>query len=936
MKVFEFAKEIGIETILLMDKIREWKLPVKSHMASLDEETMTAIKTKLEEEKEATQPKKKAKTKAAATDTPKAKKATVETKTVTKAVTVKTLKKTASIEPEAEEAAPVTKKIIKKKAVAPAPAAEPEVVEADKNVSSDTLNAVREKRTVVTKKAPIAGGAGMMVRRKAGDATGVTVVTEPKIEEQTEDESNFTDSDSSESERSATGEVAASLEEKTDASVPAAPPKKRNIIGRMDLSKARPMNTQSSGSASGDRNNPRPSATNTRNIRTGFFAPTPFVDDPARGAGAADEDRKDKFKDKRPVAPKEKEKEEEVVVFNAADFRKREVIFQPKKKKQGLKGDMKKTQITTPKASKRIIKVENTMTVSELANAMGLKAPVLVKKLMQGGVMATMNTSIDFDTISLMVTEFGFEAVNVHKTADDILKSLSKENADIDLIKRPPVVTVMGHVDHGKTSLLDAIRKANVASGEAGGITQHIGAYQVQVEGGELVTFIDTPGHEAFTAMRARGANVTDIAIIVVAADDGVMPQTAEAINHAKAAEVPIIIAVNKIDKPGGNVDRIKQQLTEFQIVPEEWGGTNIFCEVSALKKTGVKELLEQILLVAEVEDLKANPNRPATGVVIEARLDKGRGTVATVLVKDGTLKVGNHIVVGKVAGRVRNMLNDVGVSIKEAGPGMPVEIMGLSGNPLAGDTLDVVLDEADAVRVVEARVKEDTKQIATGKDAVSLEQLFAKVQKGDTRELNVVVKADVSGSVEALKGMLEKASTDIVKVKIIHSSVGAVSESDVLLASTSNALILAFNVRPDTSALRSSKDRNVEIKTYSIIYELLDDVKKAMTGLLKPIVKEVIQGRAEIREVFGVPKIGNIAGCTVVLGKITRSDSCRIIRDGKVAYEGKFSSLRRFKDDVKEVANGFECGISIENYNDIKVGDTIEAFTIEETAGQL
>jgi translation initiation factor IF-2 len=436
--------------------------------------------------------------------------------------------------------------------------------------------------------------------------------------------------------------------------------------------------------------------------------------------------------------------------------------------------------------------------------------------------------------------------------------------------------------------------------------------------------------------MRARGANATDIAIIVVAADDGVMPQTAEAINHAKAAEVPIIIAVNKIDKPGANVERIKQQLTEFEIVPEEWGGSNIFCEVSALKNTGIKELLEQILLVAEVEDLKANPERSGTGLVIESRLEKGRGVVATLLVRDGTVRVGDSIVVGQVPGRVRGMLNDRGEQVKEAKPGDPVEMMGLPESALAGDRFDIVEDEEVARHVAELRKAELMKPQATGKDSMTLEQLFAKVQKGQVLELNVVLKADVMGSLEALKGMLEKAATSEVKVKIVHAHVGGISESDVLLAATSGGIVLGFNVRPDTTAMRIAKERHVEIKTYTIIYELLDDVKKAMSGLLKPTLKEVVNGRAEVREVFSVPNIGNIAGCHVSDGKITRSDQCRLLRDGKIIYTGKFASLRRFKDDVREVASGFECGIGIENFNDIKVGDTIEAFIIEEIAKQL
>ncbi|OFZ19067.1 MAG: translation initiation factor IF-2 [Bdellovibrionales bacterium RBG_16_40_8] len=649
-------------------------------------------------------------------------------------------------------------------------------------------------------------------------------------------------------------------------------------------------------------------------------------------AESYEEERRREEKKKKPAAAKE----EEVQIFNAADFRKREVIFQPKKKKVALRGETKKTQITTPKASKRIIKVEKAMSVNELAMAMGVKVSLLIKTLMNNGVTANINTALDFDTISLITPEFNFEAENIYLTPEQMIDAAAFGELKAESIVRAPVVTVMGHVDHGKTSLLDTIRKANVVAKEAGGITQHIGAYKVKLDDGKEITFLDTPGHEAFTQMRARGANVTDIAIIVVAADDGVMPQTAEAINHAKAAQVPIVIAINKIDKPGANVDRIKQQLTEYEIVSEAWGGSNIFCEVSATKKIGIKELLEQVLLVAEVEDLKANAQRSGTGIVIEARLDKGRGPVATLLVQDGTIRTGDNIVVGSVAGRVRAMINDRGEQTNAAGPSDPVEIIGLSESVFAGDRFDVVKDESAARAIAEVRKKDAEKSVPTGKDAVTLEDLFAKIQKGKVLELNVVLKADVTGSLEALRGMLEKAGTDEVKVKTIHSHVGGISESDVLLASTSGGVVLGFNVRPDTKALQIAKERNVEIKTYTIIYELLDDVKKAMGGLLKPTLKETVTGRAEVREVFTVPKVGNIAGCSVVDGKVTRSYQCRLLRDGTIIYTGKPSSLKRFKDDVREVASGFECGIGIENFNDIKVGDIIETFTVEEIARKL
>jgi translation initiation factor IF-2 len=627
-------------------------------------------------------------------------------------------------------------------------------------------------------------------------------------------------------------------------------------------------------------------------------------------------------------------REEEQKVFTATEFRKREVIFQPKKKKAVTSREAKKTQVTTPAAHKRVVRVFGSIKVSQLAADIGVKAPVLIKKLMGEGVTATMNSDLDFDTVALIVPEFGWEAQNVKQTPQELEQAAASGDLNAELVARPAVVTIMGHVDHGKTTLLDTIRKARVAAGEAGGITQHIGAYSVTVNKHDI-TFIDTPGHEAFTAMRARGANVTDIAIIVVAADDGLMPQTAEAINHAKAAGVPIIIAVNKMDKPGANPDRIKQQLTEFELVPEEWGGTTIFVPVSALKGEGIKELLEQILLVAEVQELKANPKRSATGTVIESRMEKGRGSVASVLVKDGTLEVGQILVAGTVVGRVRSMMNDQGKQVKSVGPGYPVEVLGLPTPPLAGDRFDVAKDDETAQKLAEARVAE-RKVEETPASKLTLDQLFAKVKAGDVKELSLILKTDVAGSLEAVRGMIDKLATDEVKVKIIHAAVGGITESDVLLASTAHGLVVGFNVRPDTSAARMAKEKGVEIKSYTIIYELVDDLKKAMSGLLAPQVVEKVQGRAEVRNTFVVPKVGTIAGCAVVDGKIGRNNQARLIRDGKIIFDSKISSLKRFKDDAREVASGFECGIGLENYNDVKVGDVIEAYIKEEVVRNL
>jgi translation initiation factor IF-2 len=483
---------------------------------------------------------------------------------------------------------------------------------------------------------------------------------------------------------------------------------------------------------------------------------------------------------------------------------------------------------------------------------------------------------------------------------------------------------------------LDAIRNADVAAGEAGGITQHIGAYSVTLEDGHLITFLDTPGHEAFTAMRARGANATDIAIIVVAADDGMMPQTQEAINHAKAAGVPIIVAVNKMDKPGANPDRIKQQLTELEIVPEEWGGNTIFCEVSALKKTGVKELLEQVKLLAEVSELKANPKRSGTGIVIEAKMEKGKGPVATLLVKDGTVELGQYIVAGTMKGRVRSLTNDRGERVETVGPGMPAEVLGLEFVPAAGDKFDIVKDEDTANQVSQLRKDQAEKAAATPAAKMSLEDIFAKVKAGDVKELALVLKADVHGSLEAITGMLGKLSTSEVKTKIIHSAVGGINEGDVVLAHTAKGIVLGFNVRPDLGAQAKAKQMGVDIRTYSIVYELIDQMKAAMAGLLSPDVVEEVMGRVEVRNTFNVPKVGTIAGCFVIDGKVQRNNMIRLLRENKIIYEGKISSLKRFKDDAKEVASGYECGIAIENYNDVKVGDMMEAFVKKEVTREL
>jgi len=964
-KVFEFAKEIGLTPLALMDKIREWQIPVKSHMSELEPEVLEQIKVKLsggDKSAGEAKPKKAATRKAPAkkaaapvaeaAPAPASAKSTVVRRKAT-AEEEAPVKAKASPEEAAEEAAPAAKVVRKKAAAVVEEIETPEEVEA---APAPVVEAAPSAKAPAAKKAePVAApveapAAPAAVETPAVAAAAPTPAAAPTAP---------------------AAAVAPGVARKKEvtvgssgvASAATAAPSigRKNIIGRMDLSRVatqspqRPSGDRGQGGAGGDRpgfSGPRattggfggaPRPGQNRNIRAGFVAAAPEVVE----AAPATENRHrfdDKKKPKFAAAPaisagpsaKEREQEELISNFNAVEFRKREMVFQPKKKKNMMDRAGLKTQITTPNAKKRVLKVNNAMKLSDMAMEMGVKAPQITKALMQNGVMANMNTTLDFDTIALILPEFGWEAQNVFKTAEDVATETAFGNLEATTISRPPVVTIMGHVDHGKTSLLDAIRKADVASGEAGGITQHIGAYSVTLDDGALVTFLDTPGHEAFTKMRARGANATDIAVIVVAADDGMMPQTAEAINHAKAAGVPIIVAVNKIDKPGANPERIKQQLTELQIVPEEWGGTTIFVEVSALKKTGIKELLENIHLVAEVLELKANPERSGTGLVIEAKMEKGKGNVATLLVKDGTVKIGQYIVAGTVKGRVRSLTNDKGERVQTAGPGIPVEVLGLEGSPMAGDRFDIVKDEQTATEVSELRADQAKKAEYTPASKMSLEDIFSKATRGDVKDLAIILKADVQGSLEAINGMISKLSTAEVKTKVIHSAVGGISESDVLLANTAKGIIIGFNVRPDTGAQAAAKRVGVDVRTYSIVYELVDDLKKAMSGLLTPDIVEKVMGRAEVRSIFTVPKIGTIGGCFITDGKVQRSNMARLLRDGKIIYEGKISSLKRFKDDAKEVATGFECGIGIENFNDLKVGDQIEAFVKEEIAREL
>jgi len=622
-------------------------------------------------------------------------------------------------------------------------------------------------------------------------------------------------------------------------------------------------------------------------------------------------------------------------------FRKKSVVegqdlydegFRARKPRKGAKAKTpvaaQKTQITTAKAIKRRIKIDDAIILSDLAKRMGIKAGEMIKVLMGLGFMATVNQSIDFETAALVATEFNYEVERAAFEEEEILKQQADDPDK--LLERPPVVTIMGHVDHGKTSLLDVIRKTRITDLEAGGITQHIGAYHVTTDRGQIA-FLDTPGHEAFTAMRARGAKITDIVVLVVAADDGVMPQTVEAINHARAANVPLIVAINKIDKANADVDRVKRELAENGLTPEDWGGDTIFVEVSAKQHLGIDDLLEMILLQAEVLELKANADKKAFGHVVEAKIDSGRGPVATVLVREGTLRTGDPVVCGIHYGKIRAMLNDLGSPIDAAGPSIPVEVLGLSGVPMAGDELIALEDERSAKQVSLHRGQRQRSKELAQTNRLSLDKLYEQMQQGEVKDLNIILKADVHGSIEALIEALTKLSNDEVKVNVVHSASGTISESDISLAAVSNAIIIGFNVRPTPKVQSIALEENVDMRFYNIIYDVIKDVKGAMVGMMESTYEEQVLGSAEVREVFQIPKVGAIAGCYVTDGKIERGQIIRVVRDGVQLYNGKNSSLRRFKDDVKEVLAGYECGIGVENFNDIKVGDVLECYYLKE-----
>jgi translation initiation factor IF-2 len=658
--------------------------------------------------------------------------------------------------------------------------------------------------------------------------------------------------------------------------------------------------------------------------RPGPAAPAPVAVPGAPGNGAAattDEAAKPakSGRHKRRVV-----KKQDVLEFREQDLRAGRI---PRKKRALPGKEQRKTEITVPRASKRVIKISEVVTVGDLSREMGVKAGDVIKKLMSMGMMATINQVLDADTATLIASEFDHQVENVAFDAESALEVEHKiEEEEAALQSRPPVITIMGHVDHGKTSLLDAIRSTHVTAQEHGGITQHIGAYHVQVDG-RSVTFLDTPGHEAFTAMRARGAKVTDIVVLVVAADDGVMPQTIEAINHARAAEVPIAVAVNKMDRPDADLERVKRELAEHGLAPEDWGGDTVFAPVSARTHEGIPHLLEMLLLQADILELKANPGKLARGTIVEAKLDRGRGSVATVLVQEGTLHVGDAFVCGVFHGKVRAMMDDRGRKVDVAPPSFPVEILGLQGVPQAGDAFVAVADESKARQVAEFRQSKQRETELVKSSKVSLEELYDQIKTGDVKELRIVLKADVQGSVEAISEALGRMSNNEVKLRVIHGSVGGITESDIMLAAASNAIVIGFNVRPESKGQTLAAREGVDVRLYTIIYEVVADIRAAMEGLLEPTFREQVHGRVEVRQTFNIQGVGAIAGCYVTEGKIQRGHLIRLTRDRVVVHEGKLASLKRFKDDVREVAAGYECGLSIEGFQDIKPGDVIEAY---------
>jgi translation initiation factor IF-2 len=876
IRVYELARDLNMTNKILIDKIRDMDVSIKSHMSSLDQNTVAKIKANLFGKKEEV----------------------IETRI--KPTVIRRRRKTVGMDI----------------------AAEPEIQLENEILAGKTVEAEIPDVTTAKEDSQVTGP---VASKPEGEITAKVSAAEDVPTEEV----------SQETKELAPADVKSALPKKVEAKKRVKKPKKKEPAAKIiklpvtpkvkPSQKEEPEVLKPAAKVKKISQKVKPDADDTR----------PSAEPPVK------EIKKKKHKkeieeleiDKKFLKKKISFRRKEVVEGEDLYARGRRIRKSKKAVKVKATAAAQKTQITTAKAIKRRIKIDDAIVLSDLAKRMGIKAGEMIKTLMTMGVMATVNQTIDFDTAVLVAAEFDYDVERATFEEEAILQ-VEKDDPD-KLIERPPVVTIMGHVDHGKTSLLDVIRKTKITDIEAGGITQHIGAYHVTTDKGQIA-FLDTPGHEAFTAMRARGAKLTDIVVLVVAADDGVMPQTLEAINHSRAAGVPIIVAVNKIDKPNADPERVYRELSEVGLSAEEWGGDTIFVKVSAKQNLGIDELLEMILLQSEVLELKANPNKSAKGYVVESKIDPGRGAVATVLVQEGTLRAGDPVVCGVHHGKIRALLNDRGVQVASAGPSIPVEVIGLSGVPMAGVELIALKDEKDAKQVSEYRIQKQRSKELAQTSRLSLEKLYEKMREGEVKDLNLIIKADVRGSIEALSDSLTKLSNEEVKINIVHSGAGTIAESDVSLAAVSDAIIIGFNVRPTPKVQSLANEENVDMRFYSVIYDVIKDVKNAIAGMMASTFEERVLGRAEVREIFHVPKVGTIAGCYVTDGKIERSQPMRILRDGVVLYEGRNSSLRRYKDDVKEVMSGYECGVGIENYNDIKVGDMLESFYLEEIKPEI
>jgi len=930
IRVFELARDFNMTTKELMVKLEDMEVEISSHMSSLEDDTVSRIKEALFSKKAAD----------------------VEETRIRPTVIRRRRKVStdAEIEQPAEAAGETaTEQPVSEPSVEPEATLSPEEAETEleeKRPAPVVRKAAKEPAAKVVKLPPIEKPPAPpeiieeAPKAEAEEAPPVSEppVPEPPVSETAEVEKASKTETAAETEKAAEAEATAVEAEAEEAAAPKAKSKKAKekkkakketpakIIQLPEKPVAPPREKRAGGTDADLPGTERPRTME----EPGAAEPAPSREKKKGKRGRKDDEEAagDKRFFKKKIAFRRKEVVEGDALFTGARAGK------GRKKGKAKQTTGQKTQITVAKAIKRRIKIDETIVLSDLAKRMGIKAGDMIRTLMGMGVMATVNQTIDYDTAVLVAAEFNYEVERAGFEEETIINVETDDDPE-KMLSRPPVVTIMGHVDHGKTSLLDVIRKTRVTDQEAGGITQHIGAYHVATDKGQIV-FLDTPGHEAFTAMRARGAKVTDLVVLVVAADDGVMPQTVEAINHSKASGVPILVAVNKIDKAGAEPDRVQRQLSDLGLVPEDWGGDTIFVPVSAKQNTGIDTLLDMILLQAEMLELKANPDRLATGYVVEAKLDAGRGPVATVLVQKGTLKAGDSVVCGVHYGKVRAMLDDLGQQVTEAGPSIPVEVIGLSGVPVAGDELVALKDEKNAKQVSEHRLQKQRAAELAKSSRMSLEKLFERMKEGEVKDLNIILKADVDGSIEALKDSLTKLSNEEVQIKVIHAATGTITEHDVSLATVSDAIIIGFNVRPNAKVAALASDENVDMRFHNVIYDVIKEMKDAILGMMASTFEERHMGRAEVREVFHVPKIGAIAGSYVLDGKIERGSQVRLLRDGVIQYEGVISSLRRFKDDVKEVASGYECGIGVSNYNDIKVGDVLECFYMEEIRPEL